>query len=218
LKRVHAVLASLGMHAAAILLVGYSNADLDTGGLARPPVMRLQARLFTYQQAEAAAQPGAPDSGTALEQAALPQRLQDRPALPTVPTVPTLLPTPAPAPTDPAPPAPVPPAASEAVLDSAALDASPILLSTVTLEYPLSAHNREGVVTLAIVVSGSGAVEDVSVLKASPPGFFEAAALAGFRNARFSPGLLGGLGVKSRMVIEVEFMPTNRGGAVGGQR
>jgi outer membrane biosynthesis protein TonB len=61
-------------------------------------------------------------------------------------------------------------------------------------------------------------VEDVTVVKATPPGFFEAAAIAGFRNARFTPGLLGGLGVKSRMVIEVEFMPTNRGGSVSGQK
>jgi protein TonB len=98
------------------------------------------------------------------------------------------------------------------VRDSASLDSSPELLSSVTLEYPMNANNREGLVTLAITVGGDGRVDEVRVVKAIPAGFFEAAAIAGFQNARFTPGMLGGVGVKSRMVIEVEFMPTNRGG------
>jgi TonB family protein len=74
------------------------------------------------------------------------------------------------------------------------------------------------VVALEIVVLGTGEVDSVRVLKATPAGFFEDAAITGFKNAKFSPGILGGLGVKSRMEIEVEFMPTNRGGGVAGQR
>jgi protein TonB len=204
LKLLHAVVTSVGMHVAAILFMAYSSAHMDRGGLAQPPVSNLQARLFTYQSGQALQEAAAPAASVSPSQAPSPK-----------PELPADVPRPSKASVDPA---PVPPVASEKVLDSAALDASPVLVSPVTLEYPLSANNREGVVTLAIVVTGNGTVEDVSVVKATPPGFFEAAAVAGFRNARFTPGLLGGLGVKSRMVIEVEFMPTNRGGSVAGQK
>jgi TonB family protein len=208
LKLVHAVVTSLGLHAAAIALVVWSHANLDTGGLAKPPVSNLQARLFTYQNGAALQEQLAVSAAGVAPDPRPPQPQElaaERPLETSRP---------------PKPPAELPrmPAASEAVLESSALDASPVLVSSVTLEYPLSANNREGVVTLAIVVTGNGAVEDVTVVKATPPGFFEAAAIAGFRNARFTPGLLGGLGVRSRMVIEVEFMPTNRGGSVSGQK
>lgn len=105
-----------------------------------------------------------------------------------------------------------------AIFESAALDASPALQSDITIEYPLSANNREGVVSLAITVAADGKVESVVVLKALPPGFFEAAAIKGFQNARFSAGTIAGIGVKSRLVVEVDFTPINRGGGVSGQR
>jgi len=104
------------------------------------------------------------------------------------------------------------------VVDASLLSSPPGLLSQVVIEYPPQAQNREGTVTLDILISGTGDVLDIQVVTATTPGFFEAAAIAGFKNAKFSPGLLGGLGVKTRTRIEVEFMPTNRGGAVSGQR
>jgi periplasmic protein TonB len=102
--------------------------------------------------------------------------------------------------------------------DSSRLDSPSRLLSDVNIEYPLSANNREGVVTLELLIGLNGYVEIARVIKASPAGFFEAAAIAGFSNARFTPGFMSGLGVKSRLVIEVEFTPTNRGGAVAGPK
>jgi periplasmic protein TonB len=106
----------------------------------------------------------------------------------------------------------------EIVKDSASLDASLQLLSPVTLEYPVTAGDREGVVRLEITVGRDGKVENVIVVNAAPPGYFEAAAIAGFEKAQFTPGLFQGLSVKSRMLVEVEFMPTNRGGAVAGPK
>jgi protein TonB len=191
------------MHAAGFALVRYSQASLDTAGLAQPPVSTLQARLFTYEagQGQRSQAMADPDPGA-------------------VQTEPVSLPAVAPMPTSqPATAVPVPvTVATERVYSDAELDASPTVVSAVTLEYPPAANNREGTVTLAIVVAGNGSVEDVSVVSAVPPGFFEAAAIAGFKKAQFSPGLLGGLGVKSRLVVEVEFMPMNRGGSVAGQR
>jgi periplasmic protein TonB len=106
----------------------------------------------------------------------------------------------------------------EMVKDSASLEASPKLLSNVVLEYPLSAKDREGVVTLALTLGLDGKVQEVSVVSATVPGFFEEAAIAGFKDAQFTPSFFQGLGVKVRMVVEVEFMPINRGGAVAGPK
>jgi TonB family protein len=119
----------------------------------------------------------------------------------------------------------VPPAQSasaktnnDGVKDSATLDSRPQLLSDVVIEYPLTANNREGIVTLELTLAIGGKVDYVEVLKATPPGFFESAAIKGFQNAQFTPGLFQGLGVKARLVVEVEFMPTNRGGLVAGPK
>jgi periplasmic protein TonB len=106
----------------------------------------------------------------------------------------------------------------ETIKDSASLEASPKLLSNVVLEYPLSAKDREGVVTLALTLGLDGKVQEVSVVSATVPGFFEEAAITGFKNAQFTPSFFQGLGVKVRMVVEVEFMPINRGGSVAGPK
>jgi TonB family protein len=201
----HAIGVSVAVHAAVIGAVLLNGASIDNRGLAKPPVSSLQARVLTYENGDS---PGAsPAEAVAdLATAAAAPALQPLPLLPVEAARPvqkiTL------AATEPIATAPAP----EVVRDSGSLDASPVLISTVTLEYPLSANNREGLVTLAITVAGDGRVDDVQVVRAIPPGFFEAAALDGFRSARFTPGMLGGVGVKSRMLIEVEFMPTNRGG------
>ena len=192
---------SVALHAAPFVLVWIFHANMDTGGLAQPPVSALQARIFTYENGQV--HDSAPVSVTRVAVSEAAASAQTLPA--DVPQPPKAAQV-------------VPAAPADSIANADSLDVSPTVLSSVTLEYPVAANNREGVVTLAIVVAGDGRVEDVSVLKATPPGFFEAAAIAGFKSARFSPGLLGGVGVKSRMVVEVEFMPLNRGGAVSGQR
>jgi outer membrane biosynthesis protein TonB len=51
------------------------------------------------------------------------------------------------------------------------------------------------------------------VVRSTPPGLFDASALAAFGNARFAPGLLGGIAVKSQIVFEVAFAPQARDSA-----
>jgi TonB family protein len=202
----HAIGVSVAVHAAVIGVVLFSHARLDNRGLAKAPTSSMQARILTYQNGitpstTAAEEGGAAASGAAVEGAQtllVPQVVDLAKRSPVVAVVIAESKSTV--------------ATSETVRDSASLDSSPELLSSVTLEYPMNANNREGLVTLAITVAGDGRVDDVRVVKAIPSGFFEAAAIAGFQNARFTPGMLGGVGVKSRMVIEVEFMPTNRGG------
>ena len=198
-----AFLLSLALHAGALLVLVLGRASVDVGGLAQPPVSSLQARIFTYENADLHAASAEPQGSVDFHPV-------DTGRQPSQSTPPASTQAPAQAPSA--------AIAKESIPDSSELDASPVVVSSVTLEYPLAANNREGLVTLALVVAADGSVEDVSVVKASPPGFFEAAAIEGFRKARFTPGMLGGVGVKSRLVVEVEFMPTNRGSAVSGQK
>jgi len=188
---------SVALHAALLLSYVYSAARIEIGGLASAPASDLHARIFSYQRIKPAKTAAHQDSRSPATLAG--DGEQNKSAVPQASAVAVDV-------------------QEEKILEQGALDASPVILSNVILEYPAAANNREGLVSLEIVILGTGAVESVKVLKAVPPGFFEEAAITGFKNAKFSPGLLGGLGVKSRMEVEVEFMPTNRGGSVSGQR
>ncbi|SBT07551.1 exported hypothetical protein [Candidatus Accumulibacter aalborgensis] len=92
------------------------------------------------------------------------------------------------------------------------LGRQPRLLSEITLEYPSAAGTRDGIVVLRILVSETGTVDNLVVLRANPEGFFEDAALKAFAPAKFSPGEFLGVPVKSQFFVEVDFAPYNRGG------
>jgi hypothetical protein len=55
------------------------------------------------------------------------------------------------------------------------------------------------------------------VVRANPPGLFDASALEAFSKALFSPGLANGIAVKSQMMVEVEFVPLNRLSRISGR-
>jgi TonB family protein len=97
------------------------------------------------------------------------------------------------------------------------LDSPPAALQSIDIEYPESAGSVEGTVVLRLLISATGGVDEVAVLGASPPGYFEASALAAFGKARFSPGHLLGVAVQSQLFFEVGYTPLNRLGAVSGQ-
>lgn len=94
------------------------------------------------------------------------------------------------------------------------LNPPPRFLNDIEPQYPESALMVEGSVVLRFLISATGEVEDVAVLRSSPPGTFDEAALRAYSKARFSPGYLLGVPVKSQKIIEVLFTPTNRGGAI----
>jgi len=87
------------------------------------------------------------------------------------------------------------------------LDRGPEPLRSIDPEYPAGANSRMGRVALRLMIDERGAVDDVAVLRAEPEGVFERSALAAFAAARFSPGVLNGVPVKSRLEIEVEYLP-----------
>ena len=108
-------------------------------------------------------------------------------------------------------------AAAPDYLLGARLDPGPRPLGSIEPEYPDSAHLQEGKVVLRLLISDTGVVDDVAVVRAEPKGLFENAALDAFRIARFSPGMVLGSPVKSQITVEVEFLPINRGARISGR-
>lgn len=103
----------------------------------------------------------------------------------------------------------LPPAAS--YLKAAELDPPPYPLHEIQPEYPDAAGMQEGLVVLRLLINEEGKVDDVAVLRSYPVGLFEDSARAAFSSARFSPGMLLGIPVKSQITIQVLFTPENKG-------
>ena len=108
------------------------------------------------------------------------------------------------------------PAAPDYAL-SARLDPGPTPLEWVEPDYPATALRRPGAVTLRLLIGETGELDDVSIVRATPPGVFDSAALTALRKSRWAPGRLLGRPVKSQLTIEVEFAETNRGATVSGR-
>lgn len=95
------------------------------------------------------------------------------------------------------------------------LDPGPRPLEDVDPLYPEEAKQQEGSVVLRLLISESGAVDNVAVVRSYPAGLFERSALEAFGKAKFSPGRMLGVAVKSQITIEVMFTPINRGKVSG---
>jgi protein TonB len=96
-------------------------------------------------------------------------------------------------------------------------DRGPQLLDDVEPALLAAAGPRGGVVTLRLLISDRGVVETVEVLASSPPGLFDAAAVAALSHARFSPGLKAGVPVRSEVRYELSIAPIGRGSEASGR-
>ena len=87
------------------------------------------------------------------------------------------------------------------------VDVHPRALIQIDPVYPLDATRRgiAGSVTLTLKLDETGAVQDVQVSDASPPGVFDQSALDAFHKARFAPAQKAGRAVKSLVVIKVRY-------------
>ena len=87
------------------------------------------------------------------------------------------------------------------------LDVFPRALTAVEPAYPepASAADVGGEVTLLLRIDEHGTVHEVAVVEAQPPGYFEDAAVAALRAARFEPALKDGRAVRSRILVKVAF-------------
>jgi TonB family protein len=97
------------------------------------------------------------------------------------------------------------------------LDPGPRPLDDIEPDYTDPINLREGVVVLRVLISASGHVDDVAVVRSAPAGVFDQAAVDAFARARFSPGMAAGTPVKSQITVEINFVPINRGARVSGR-
>jgi protein TonB len=109
------------------------------------------------------------------------------------------------------PPAPAAADPGAAYALASGLDPGPRPIGDIDPEYPESAHLQEGTVVLRLLISETGVVDRIDLLRAEPKGLFEASALEAFGKAKFYPGLFLGTAVKSQITVEVHFLPINRG-------
>ena len=101
-----------------------------------------------------------------------------------------------------------------AYLSGGQLDPGPRPLQDIEPAFPDEAGQQHGTVVLRLLINEFGVVDQAAVVRSAPKGLFEKSALEAFAAARFSPGMLLGLPVKSQVTIEVEFAPFNRGANV----
>ena len=84
------------------------------------------------------------------------------------------------------------------------LDERPLIRTPVHPAFPEFAP-PSGRVVLRLHISEAGLVDDVKALKSDPPGVFDAAAIAAFMTARYTPGRKDGVAVKSALAVELLF-------------
>ena len=96
------------------------------------------------------------------------------------------------------------------------LDVYPQPLTAIKLDYPESAASArvDGRVVVLLLIDEFGMVNEASIVEAQPEGYFEDAALAVFRAARFAPGQKQGRAVKSRVLLQVKYLYGQSAGAM----
>ncbi|MDH4326857.1 MAG: energy transducer TonB [Betaproteobacteria bacterium] len=85
------------------------------------------------------------------------------------------------------------------------LDERPLIRTPVYPEFPADAPVASGRVVLRLLINEAGAVDEAKVLRASPAGVFDAAAMEAFAPARFIPGRKDGAAVRSAVTLELRF-------------
>lgn len=92
------------------------------------------------------------------------------------------------------------------------LDVYPALLAPLAIRYPerALAENRAGRALVMLLIDAAGKVDDVAIVEADPPGYFEEAARKTLETAAFSPARKNGVPVRSRVLIHIRFDPRAR--------
>ena len=96
------------------------------------------------------------------------------------------------------------------------LDVYPQPLTPIKLNYPdtAAAQRIDGRLLLLLLIDEFGVVNEVSVVEAQPEGHFEEAALSVFRATRFFPAQKQGHPVKSRVLLQVNYIYGDSEGTV----
>lgn len=91
------------------------------------------------------------------------------------------------------------------------VDVHPRAMGSIEPAYPEEARrrNQEGTLKLMLKIDELGRVREAEVVEAHPPGVFDEAALAAFRNARFQPAMKDGRPVRYQAYMRVDFKLEN---------
>ncbi|MEO5883010.1 MAG: TonB family protein [Caldimonas sp.] len=235
---------SVAVHAA-VLFAGVGSGS-SSATAAPPPAPPLQTRLIALAEPVVQAAPEAAAVATPAPTAVEPApraeapelasvapaidreaTLSRSPALPSLPA-PTPVPDPPPAsrpvttptaspPVADTPPVVAPPAPTLTYYGSMGLDPPPRPLSDIEQLVPAAAGSRGGTVVLRMYINEQGTVDKAEVLRSMPPGVFDAAALEAASRARFSPGYLAGVPVKSQVTYEMKWGALGSGAESGGR-
>jgi len=84
------------------------------------------------------------------------------------------------------------------------LDVYPALANALEVRYPGAADSKARVLLL-VLIDAAGLVDDVSVVESEAAGYLEDDARKALKAARFKPALRGGLPVKSRLLVEIDY-------------
>lgn len=209
---------SAALHLAIIGLVQIRPARLPTAPAPVPVLTaRLEARPAATAQAAAAPSPPAANNATPPRAAApAPKPAPPAPPAPAAARPPATAPHPAPtgelpnnpdAATKPGPSIAVPLLVNPVYYPARDLDVQPHALQPIQPLYPSAALDRQlsGTVTVELHLEADGRVSEAKVISADPPGYFEQAALAAFKDARFSPAIRRDEAVRCKILIKVKF-------------
>ncbi|MCW8820980.1 MAG: energy transducer TonB [Sulfurovum sp.] len=96
---------------------------------------------------------------------------------------------------------------ADAAMSEGTVDTKPRVLSRTAMEYPKEAAKKhiKGYVIVNLLIAKDGSVELAKVIASSPVGIFDAVALRGVRNWRFSPAKYKGNPVKVWAKQKVRF-------------
>jgi len=92
-------------------------------------------------------------------------------------------------------------------LSETELDVPPKALTTLLPEFPdnASAASIQGKVVLMVFVNSNGMINDIKVVEATPPGYFEASAIAAMKGVQFAPGQQSGQPVNSKIQLSINY-------------
>ena len=233
---------SVTVHAAVLFVTVPAGSARSTGA---PPAPPLQTRLIDLATPATTAPPPAvpaeatpaptrverqpsPEPPPVVAVTPTPDREAPRPRpLPAPPAEPEAAPQSAPvrppappstsAPVADAAPTPLPPAPALTYHGSLGLDPPPRPLTDIEQLVPEAAGLRGGTVVLRLYINEQGTVDKAEVLRSTPSGLFDATALEAASRARFSPGYLAGVPVKSQVTFEIRYRALGSGAETGGR-
>ena len=73
--------------------------------------------------------------------------------------------------------------------------------------YPADKESVAGRVVLLLFINEKGGVDDYRIIESDPPGDFDPSAIEAFLAARFFPGKIAGIPVRSQIKVEILYNP-----------